>query len=100
MSRLLHEVPQNSASFQQQTCPDTTTVRTFTPPAGAAKSHAALITVETNAARVTFNGATPDAAHGVVVQAAQQPLYVPFATAIKAVSTIAGNAIVNVTWLS
>jgi hypothetical protein len=101
MSRQLHQVPQNAGAFQQQTCPDTSTVKTFTPPTTPGrKAHGCIITVETNAARVTFNGDTPAANDGLLVQAAQQPLYLPFAVPFKAVSSIAGNAVVNVTWLS
>lgn len=99
MSRILHVVPVNAAAFQQQTSTGTADVKTFTPPTGF-KAHGCLITVETTTARVTFNGDTPGAALGHIVQIAQQPLYLPFAGPIKVAATAAANAIVSVTWLA
>lgn len=59
---------------------------------------AVLITVETNAARVTFDGTTPSSSNGVVIPKDAVPLLIGFRhnRTIKAVSTVAGNSIVNV----
>lgn len=93
----LHDVLAKASSFEQQTPTTTADVKTFTPPAGA---RACLITVETNDARISLHGTTPSATVGHVLKKDQQPLYIPAAVPIKAVSTVAGNAIVNVTWLN
>lgn len=72
--------------------------KTIPVPAGAA---AAYITVETTAARVTFDGETPDATHGLVL-ATGILHYVPFVAPggnIKFLSAAAGNSVVNVLWL-
>lgn len=101
MSRILHAIPVNSGWSQQQTSTATTDPKTFTPPATVGqKAHACLVSVETTNARVTLNGDAPDATHGHVFVAGQQPVYVPAAVAIKVASTAAANSVVTVTWLA
>lgn len=77
---------------------DTTTVSTLTPPSGAV---AALITVETTDARVTFDGSAPSQATpvGHVLKNGVSPVLVPCADSIKWVSTAAAACRVNVLWL-
>lgn len=94
--KALHDVRVVAGSFNQQSSPDTTTVRTFTPPNGA---RACLITVETTAARVSFHGTDPSATVGNVIPKDALPFYLPAAVVVKAVSTAAAASIVNVTWL-
>lgn len=69
-----------------------------------AHTSAILITVETTAARLTLDGSDPSAssAPSMVVQSAQNPLFVPVGsdTVIKFVSTAAAAAIVQVCELS
>lgn len=94
--QVLHDVRQKAASFQQQSSPDTSTVRTFTPPGNAV---ACLITVETTDARVSFHGADPSSSVGHVIKVGQNPYYHPAATAFRAASTAGTASVVNVTWL-
>jgi hypothetical protein len=92
----LHDVRQKAAS-QAQAIPTTTAdVKTIAPPAGAV---ACMVTVETNSARLSFNGVDPASSNGMVFPKDVAPVYLPFAVTIKAVSTAAGNAVTNVTWL-
>ena len=60
-----------------------------------------MITVETNAARVTLDGTTPSTSNGIVIPKDALPLLLPVGdgTTIKFVSTIAGNSIVDAIWL-
>lgn len=62
-------------------------------------ANAFLITVETNACRISFDGANPDATSHVFPKDAV-PQFYPFRMEkIVVASTIAGNSIVNLTWL-
>ena len=85
-------------SQEEATSTGTGDVKTLTPPGDAS---AALISVETTAARMTFDGSTPAAANGHVFPAAQVPqtVLIGAGSVIKWISTAAANSIVNVTWL-
>jgi hypothetical protein len=81
----------------QQSSPDTTTVKTFDPPQYAV---ACIITVETTAARVTFDGSTPASDNGQVFPISAVPVYVPLGKTIKHTSTAGTASVLNVLWLS
>lgn len=86
-------------STTTQTCPDTSTIRKFAPPAGTA---AFMLSVETNDVRMTLDGTDPTAGAGShVFPKAQVPTLVLLGSGCApwAVSTAAGNSIVNITWL-
>lgn len=85
-----------SSPHAQQTPSSTSDTKTFTPPALA---KACMICVETNGARLTFDGTAPSSSNGLVFPAGVAPIFVPMASTIKAVSTVAGNAVVNVLWI-
>jgi hypothetical protein len=98
--QLLHDVPQKaSALATQATSTAAADPKTISPPATNPQPRACLLTVETTDARVTFNGTTPDATHGLIFAKAQQPVYLPFAVPIQFSSTAGANCIVNVHWL-
>ena len=77
----------------------TANVQSIPVPKGA---NAMFICAETTGARVTFDGTTPDATHGIVIIAGAQPLFVPIGAAqsIQFVSAAAGNSIVSVLFLA
>ncbi len=85
-------------SSEQLTSTGTAVVETATIPANTS---AILITVETNAARMTFTGTTPDATHGQVIPAGVSPLLLLLGsgTTIKFTSTVAANSVANLTYL-
>lgn len=92
----LHDIYQGATSQAQDSSPDTTTSKTLVPPQGAI---ACEITVETTAARVTWNGTTPSSTNGLLIQPAAAPLYQPFAKTITWRSSAGTASIVNVLWL-
>lgn len=94
--QVLHDVLQKASSQAQQTPTTTADVKTFTAPDRAV---ACMVTVETNAARLSFNGVDPSSSNGMIFPKDAAPVYVPTGKSIKAVSTTAGNAVVNVLWL-
>lgn len=81
-------------SILRDSSPDASTVKTLT---CLADVNAVFITVETTAARVTFDGSTPSTTNGIVIQKDSSPLFVPVVagTQIKWIST-AGAASVLV----
>jgi hypothetical protein len=83
----------------QQTSTGTADVKTFTPPAGQT---AFIVTVATTSCRLTTDGTTPDATHGITVQAGAQPLLLPIAAFgnVKIASTAAANSVVDVQYLN
>ena len=85
-------------STAQATSTGTGDVHTLTIPA---RCSAALITVETTAARVTLDGSAPGAGNGLVFPIALSPVLVPIGpgTTIKFASSAAGNSIVDVAYL-
>lgn len=96
----LHDVPAIATTQAQDSSPDTSTTKTLAPPTTtAATPVACLVTVETTAARVTFNGTAPSSANGIVVQKDAAPLYLPFAATITWRSTAGTASILNVVWL-
>lgn len=81
------------------TCPDTTTVQAKTSPGNCS---AFLLTVETNDARITFDGSDPSGGTGSHVYPKSQPpqlLLLGPGTVVKAVAA-SGSSLVNITWLS
>lgn len=88
---------EGAAAFQQQSSPDTTTDVTFTRPKGA---NACFITVETTAARITFDGSDPGAANGHKWPIDAIPTLVLFrGPAIRAASTAGTASLISITWL-
>lgn len=79
------------------TSANTTDVKTITAPKDAAGF---WITVETTSCRLTWDGQTPDATHGLVFPAAAQPLFIPIGRDVKFVSTAAANSIVQLAWVA
>ena len=82
-------------------------VQTIAPPAhptnpDGTDAAACFVTVKTTAARVTFDGSTPDDSPpvGLVIPAGTIPVYFPFAKTINFMSDVAGNSELNVLWLS
>lgn len=84
------------STVQQSSPADTTTVMTSAAPSGAT---ACLITAETTAPRVTFDGTVPSATNGHLIQLAQNPLFVPCADRVRWVSSAVAVSTVTVTWL-
>lgn len=91
----------STTTHQTATSTGTANIQTITPPNDAA---ACLITVETTAARITFDGESPGAgaAPGLVFPTALAPVFVPLGkgATIKFASNAAGNSIVQVLFLS
>lgn len=75
----------------------TANVQTITAPASA---NACMVSAETNGARLTFDGGTPDATNGLMIAAGGAPLFIPLGRDIKFVSQAAANSVVHVLWLS
>lgn len=99
MSQLLYDVAtQHGAEAEPtQTSTGTADVKTFTPPRTAV---AFLISVETNACRLTLDGDTPDATHGQVFPKDVAPqLVLVGGRDVKVVSIAAANSVVHITWL-
>lgn len=87
----------NTSAHVQATSTGTSDVQTITVPANA---KGCFICVETNAARVTFDGEAPGSTVGLVFPAGVAPVFVPMASTIKFVSTAAANSVVDVLWIS
>lgn len=85
-------------SFEQLASTGTADVKTATVPTGAS---AVLVTVETTSARVTFDGAAPDATHGHVFPKDVEPVLLPVGpgATIKVASTAAAASAVGITYL-
>lgn len=85
-------------SFEQLTPTTTTDIKTGTVPNGCS---AILISVETTNARITLTGTAPDSTHGHVFPKDAAPVLIPVGegATVKAVSTAAASAVVNVTYL-
>lgn len=81
----------------QKTSTGTADTQTATAPAFAV---GCLLTVETTAARVTFDGSTPTSTNGLVIPAGTTPIFIPLGRTIKIRSTAAANSVVNVLWLA
>jgi len=90
-------VPTASGGTAQATSTGTSDVKTLTPPAHASS---VLITVETTAARVTFDGSAPASGNGIVIPAGALPLLLPVGAGatIKVASTAGANSVVDVAW--
>lgn len=82
----------------QATSTGTGDVKTLTPPPDTS---AALISVETTSARMTFDKSAPAAGNGHVFPTAQVPqmILIGPGSEIRFAATAAANSIVNVTWL-
>lgn len=78
----------------------TADVKTVTPPVSATAS---LVSIETNGARVTFDGSTPGATSLLLPTTGSQgnllPISFPAGGVIKFASSIAGNSVVTIQWL-
>jgi hypothetical protein len=85
----------------QNTSTGTADVKTVTPPATAT---AFLVSIETNGARVTFDGSTPSATSLLLPTTGSQgtilPISWPSGGALKFASSIAGNSVVTIQWLN
>lgn len=90
-------MPYDWQSTAQATSTGTGNVQTITPNPQGPK--VALVTVETNPARVTLDGSAPGAGNGLIIQKDANPLLLLWSSdVLKFASTIAGNSILNVTW--
>lgn len=85
----------NWRTDQQVTSTSTANVQTVTPPAGA---RAALVSVETTSARVTFAGGAPSATLGHVIPVAQPPVLILTGDVFKFASTAGTSSVMNITW--
>jgi hypothetical protein len=83
----------------QLTSTATSDVKTYTPPDTVGH---VLLSVETNDARVTFDGSAPASGNGHVIPKSALPLYLPIGrnSPIKVASTTAGNSTLNITGFS
>lgn len=82
------------------TCLDATTVQTTTLPNNCS---AFMVTVETNDVAITVDGTSPAAGTGRHVYPKSQPPQLVLlgpGTVVKAVSTVAGTSVVNITPLA
>jgi hypothetical protein len=85
-------------SSAQATSTGQADVKTLSPVGGAS---CALISVETSDARMVFTtGETPSVTLGQIIKAGTSPGLYPVGagSVVKFVSTVGGNAIVNVSW--
>ena len=65
-----------------------------------AKATAFFVTCLTTAAVVTFDGSTPSATNGLVLQAAVSPVFFPVGPPTLLVASTAGtSAVVNIFWV-
>jgi hypothetical protein len=87
-----------AAAHQELTSTGTANVQTFVVPKGAC---AMLISVATNAAKITFDGTAPSTTNGVLYPVTAEPNLTPTAGlgAPAFVSTVAGNSVVSVLFL-
>jgi hypothetical protein len=85
----------------QTTSTGTADAKTVTPPTTAT---AFLVSIETNAARVTLDGSAPGPTSLLLPTTGSQglilPIGFPAGGAIKFASSIAGNSVVTVQWLN
>lgn len=81
----------------QATSTGTADVKTFSPPGGA---HGFFITVQTNPVYLTLDGTTPSSTNGLHVIKDAAPVFIPASKTISVASDTAGNAVVNVLWVS
>lgn len=83
----------------QATSTGTGNVQSAAAPANAINC---ILSAETNAVRFTLDGSTPTSANGHVLPTGAVPFYVPtgWQGTIKFCSTVAGNATLNITWVS
>jgi hypothetical protein len=72
-------------------------VQTLNPPDGA---HGFFVTVETNPVYMTFDGTAPSSSNGLHVQKDTAPIFIPASKPLKFASDTAGNAVVNILWVS
>lgn len=88
---------EGAVPFEQQSSPDTTTDRTFLRPRWA---NAFIISVETTACRLTFDGTDPSATNGHKWPADAVPTLVLFRGEKLRAASFAGTAsVVSITWL-
>ena len=81
----------------QITSTGTADVKTATPT--ELNAAGALITAETNPARLTVDGSTPSATNGHFVPTGMGPILILLSSdVLKVVSTTAANSILNITW--
>lgn len=92
------DVCESGTHAQQSTPADTTTVRTFLPPAQAG---AFFVTVTTTAGFMTLDGSTPGSGNGIPIATGAQPLFVPCApvAGVKFTSQSAAICLINILWL-
>lgn len=85
-------------STVQVTSTGTADVHTVTPPANCS---ALLLTVETTAARMVFDGSTPGAANGLLCPTGLAPVLIPVGpgSTIKFASSAAAASIVDIAYL-
>jgi hypothetical protein len=85
----------------QTTSTGTADVKTVTPPTTAT---AFMVSIETNAARVTLDGSAPGATSLLLPTTGSQglilPIGFPAGGSIKFASSIAANSVVTVQWLN
>ena len=93
--------PTLTGPHAQATSTGTGNVASLTPPAGA---HGFWITASTNGCYLTLDGTTPDSSNGLPLAKDGLPLFLPLvpqaSDALKFASQVAGNAVVNVLWLT
>jgi hypothetical protein len=85
---------------EQLTSTGTGNVQTATAAVSGARH--VLLSVETTAARVTFDGSTPSATNGHVIPAGAIPLYLPIgrSSVLKVASSAGTSSILNITWFT
>lgn len=81
----------------QATSTGTGDVHTLTPPAG---SHGFFITVQTNPIYLTLDGTAPSSTNGLHVIKDSAPIFIPAGRPINFAADTAGNAVVNILWVS
>lgn len=81
----------------QITSTGTSDVKTATPPGGG---HGFFCTVQTNNIYLTFDGTTPSSSNGLHILKDTAPIFFPVGKTLSVVSDAAGNAVVNILWLS
>lgn len=81
----------------QVTSTGTSDVHTVNPPAGA---HGFFCTVQTNPVYMTLDGTTPSSTNGLHVVKDSAPIFIPAGKPVNLASDTAGNAVVNILWVS
>lgn len=94
-----YSILKSGAAHVSATSTGTADIKTLAAPPGAT---AVLLSVQTNAARVSFDGNNPGAgaAPGVVFPVGVQPFIIPIDGDLKFASNIAGNSTVDALFLN